>query len=296
MAVKHVEELFSAAVDDQLSAQQAATFDRHLETCETCATAYETFRHAVDSVRALPHAAMPLPVHLPSGAPQAERATAAAWLRWLRPRTLPFGAATGIAALAAAAIVVVGLTRGSAPATTTTTAPNHAGQAGGALATPAACPTAAQSAGSAFAYRVSAADPSRPGQELLLSASEQSAAAGSAVRIYAVLTVPSQAIGAPGADAAVAPVSVAPCLSVNGLSAASLSEPTGAAGPGVPLPESGQQNSSAQGSASVAGGETLTIPAGTAPGTVVRVVASVPANYPGSAQASLSVALAITVR
>ncbi|HEX6538522.1 MAG TPA: hypothetical protein VF155_05025, partial [Candidatus Dormibacteraeota bacterium] len=174
--------------------------------------------------------------------------------------------------------------------------PNRGGQAS-AVATPSGCPAAAQSGGSAFAYRVSAADPSRPGQELLLSASQESAAAGTAIQIYAVLTVPSQAIGVPGAAAAtVPPVPVAPCLSVSGLSASSLSVPNRAAAPGVEQPEGGQQNSIAQGPATASGAETLTIPAGTAPGTVFHVVASVPANYPGSAQASFRVSLAITVR
>lgn len=294
MPVNHVDALFSAAVDDQLSREQAERFDAHLASCDPCAAAYTSFRQTVESVRALPTAAMPLPVHLPSGAPAAERSTASAWLARLRPRGVPFGAATGVAALAAVAIVVIGLTRGNAPATNGAAVPGRATQAAGAATSPATCPSAAQTTGPTFAYRVSASDPSRPGQELVLSASQQSVAAGTQIHLFAVLTVPSEALGVPGAAAAAtaAPISVAPCLSVTGLSAAAIAAPGALVAPALPQPKGASQDQNGLPS----GGDTLTIPAGTPPGTVFHVLATVPAGYPGTAQSSLTVSLAITVR
>ena len=288
---QHVETLFSAAIDDELSPAQEQSFHDHLEQCNECSASYQTFIEAVGKVRALPKAAMPLPVHLPSGAPTAERATASDWLRRLIPRRLPMGAATGLAALAAVAIVVVGLTRGSAPATQAPLATqNHAAKVGGApnaASTTPQCPTGA-AAGSApqFTYRTSASDRSRPGQQLVLSASDSSATAGSQIRIYAALTVPAQAAGAPGAAASAAITTITPCLSVTGASGAFAS--MNALAPG---PIAGDQVAGDAGA-----GETITIPPGTPSGTVVDVVATIPANYPGTSQAPLSATLDITVR
>lgn len=286
---QHVEPLFSAAIDDELSPAQAQSFHDHLAQCSDCNASYQTLIEAVGKVRALPKAAMPLPVHLPSGAPAAERATASDWLRRLIPRRLPMGAATGLAALAAVAIVVVGLTRGSAPATQAPLATqNHAakvGNAPNAAGTTAQCPVGA-AAGSApeFAYRTSSSDRSRPGQQLVLSASDSSVAAGSQIRVYAALTVPAQAAGVPGAAASAATTTITPCLSVSGASGAFASNAL------APGPIAGDQV------AGDAGGETVTIPTGTPPGTVIHVLATIPANYPSASQAPLSATLDITVR
>lgn len=286
----HVDELFSAALDDELTPKQEQRFHDHLDECSECAASYRTFTEAVSSVRSLPKAAMPLPVHLPTGAPAAERATAADWLRRLRPRSLPMGAGTGIAALAAVAIVVVGLTRGTTPSTTTSHAPsslNHsAGGASASQASPASCPVAApEGATTSYANRATASDRSRPGQQLVLSASGLSAPAGSQVHVSAVLTVPGQAAGQPGAAPAVPPTAITPCLSLTGLSNRALAPAFGAQAPG--------QDAIAQ---QVNDGETLTIPPGTAPGTVIHLIATVPANYPSTAQAPLTATLDITVR
>ena len=288
---QHVETLFSAASDDELSPAQEQCFHDHLAQCSDCNASYQTFIEAVGKVRALPKAAMPLPVHLPSGAPTAERATVSDWLRRLIPRRLPMGAATGLAALAAVAIVVVGLTRGSAP---TTQAPlateNHAakvGNAPNAAGTTAQCPTGAAAGSSPeFTYRTSASDRSRPGQQLVLSASDSSVTAGSQIRIYAALTVPAQAAGAPGAAASAAITTITPCLSVTGASGAFAS--MSALAPG---PIQGDQLAP-----DATAGETVTIPPGTPSGTVVHVVATIPANYPSASQAPLSATLDITVR
>ncbi|MGH7686463.1 MAG: anti-sigma factor family protein [Candidatus Dormibacteria bacterium] len=296
MATDHVDQLFSAAVDDDLSPRQDTAFHAHLSSCDTCAASFAAFRESVDGVRRLPHAAMPLPVHLPSGAPVAERATAAAWLRKLIPRTLPFGAASGVAAVAALAIVVLALSRGGAPASTGSASPNATSQraiAGAAPLSPASCPTAGTSALAPYGYRVSAGDPSRPGQELTLAASDQSVAAGSTIQLSAVLTAPAPEVAAPGASASAASISVAPCLTLTGISSSIVTAPSSAFNPNAVAPAPQQLGSRA--SAAVPGAE-LTIPPGTPPGTVFHVIATIPADYPGTNQAPLSVALAITVR
>ena len=290
---QHVDNLFSAALDDELSPGQEQSFLDHLAQCNECSASYETFIEAVGKLRALPKAAMPLPVHLPSGVPAAERATASDWLRRLIPRRLPMGAATGLAALAAVAIVVVGLTRGAAPAPQALATPNQPGKAGNGPAAAAAPPSAAScpgavAAGAApqFTYRTTAADRSRPGQELVLSASDSTAAAGSQIRIYAALTVPAQAAGAPGAAASAATTSITPCLSVTGI-------PGGFASLNVPAAGPVQGDQVAPNGVA---GDAVTIPPGTPPGTVIHVIATIPANYPSSSQAPLTATLDITVR
>lgn len=289
---QHVDQLFSAAIDDELSPAQEQSFHDHLAGCSDCSAAYRTFSDAVGQLRALPKAAMPLPVHLPSGAPAAERAAASEWLRRLVPRRLPMGAATGVGALAAVAIVAIALTRGSAPTSPTLEAPNRlstGANGGAAAAAPASCPLAA-AAGTApsYAYRTSTSDRSRPGQQLVLTASDATATAGSQVQIYAVLTVPAQVAGAPGAAASVASTSITPCLSITGAPGAAFATSASA-----PAPAQVQDGLSVPTSA---GGETFTIPPGTPPGTVLHVVATVPANYPSSSQAPLTATLDITVR
>lgn len=288
---QHVETLFSAALDDELPPAQEQSFHDHLAQCDVCSASYQTFIEAVGKVRALPKAAMPLPVHLPSEAPAAERATASDWLRRLIPRRLPMGAATGVAALAAVAIVVVGLTRGTAPAPQALATQNHAGTVSNspnaAAGSTASCPIPA-AAGTApqFAYRTSASDRSRPGQQLLLSASDSTVTAGAQVTVYAVLTVPAQVAGAPGAAASAATTAITPCLSVTGAPGAFASRSAPA-----PVPIQGDQvapNASA--------GDTVTIPLGTPSGSVVRVLAIVPANYPSNSEAPLTASLDITVR
>lgn len=290
---RHVEQLFSAAIDDELSPAQEETFHDHLKQCSECSTSYETFTEAIGQVRALPKAAMPLPVHLPTGSPATERATAADWLRGLIPRRFPMGMATGVAALAAVAIVVVGLTRGAAPTQESpATLSQHAGKNSNA---PQAAEGQGQSclgavtAGTApsFSYRTSASDRSRPGQQLVLSASGPTAAAGSTVQIYAALTVPAQAAGAPGAAASPATTSITPCFSVTGLPGAAAAAPNLRASGAIAQDQ-------APGSSN--GNETLTIPPGTPPGTVIHVIATIPAGYPNTSQAPLSATLDVTVR
>lgn len=288
MATAHVDDLFSAAVDDELSDEQERRFREHLHECSQCTAAYRQFTHALDRVHALPRASMPLPVHLPPEPPAAERSTPAAWLRRLRPIRVPFGAATGVAALAAVVIVVVGISRGSAPAPTHQASNARSGGGAAAIATPAACPGAAVAAGApAFAYRVTASDPNRPGQQLVIAASSRSVAAGSQVQLFAGLTVPPEVAGPPGAQAAAAPVTVTPCLSVNGLPSGATAVAPQAHGPAA---------GAIAGSSPAAGAITFTVPAGTARGTVLHVVATIPSGYPVAGQPPLSADLTLVVQ
>ncbi|MFN2581336.1 MAG: anti-sigma factor [Candidatus Dormibacteria bacterium] len=307
MARDHVDGLFSAAYDDELSSQQAVPFQQHLAACAQCAERYAEYRAALRRVHALPHARMPLPVHLPSEKPTAERQTATGWLRGLRHRRFFPGPASAVAAVAAAVIALVVVTR---PNTNVT----HVNQLSGSsaannAATPAACPAPAQqqtAATDAYTYRTTKTDPSRPGQQFVLAASSASAAPGEHVVIYAGLTIPLSSAGRPGTAATSESTTVAPCIAVSGLangagassalaplanepSPASVNAANGAAPAASPTPVSVAGRS-------VPALNSLTIPTGTPAGTVIHVVASIPANYPMPGDPPLSLDLTITVR
>jgi hypothetical protein len=100
MVSKHVEGLFSAAYDGELSADARAAFDRHLAECPDCAAGFAQLTTAVDALRELGPARMPRPVRLPEGSPIPERRLA----RW--PAQLPRGRGL-VAGLAAAGMVAV---------------------------------------------------------------------------------------------------------------------------------------------------------------------------------------------
>jgi hypothetical protein len=111
MVSGHVESLFSAAYDGELSPDARAAFDRHLGECSACAAAFAELTTAVDTLREQPRAQMPHPVRLPEGSPVPGR-------RWFEvPARLSQGrrrlagltaAGLVVAAAAAAAVVVVG--------------------------------------------------------------------------------------------------------------------------------------------------------------------------------------------
>ena len=71
---RHLDDLFSAAYDDELSPIEEARFHAHMQSCAPCAAAYAEFRSTVEALREMPKARMPHVVHLPSTAPVAERA------------------------------------------------------------------------------------------------------------------------------------------------------------------------------------------------------------------------------
>jgi hypothetical protein len=73
MVSDHVEGLFSAAYDGELTGDARAAFDRHLAECSACAAAFAQLTTAVDALRELGPARMPRPVRLPEGAPIPQR-------------------------------------------------------------------------------------------------------------------------------------------------------------------------------------------------------------------------------
>ena len=310
MANDHVQDLFSAASDGELSSEQWLRFKEHLATCAGCTDAYGTFRTGVDSVRLLPAARMPLPVHLPGGAPQAQRRSASAWLRGLRRMPLVPGGATAVAAVAAAAIALIALTHPAGGPTLTAgggarSGTNNALAPSVQASCPSEVPAGAAAAETVYSYRETKTDPSRPGQELVLAAGSATARAGSPLSIYARLSVPVPTAGAPGAHAPAVSTAVVPCLSFTGLpgsvqvSPASGSSTGGSAPPLTDAPPNHAQPQSAAGGLEPAfepaGLETITIPPGTPAGTVLRIMATVPAGYPSPGDPAMSIELTITV-
>jgi len=110
MVSGHVESLFSAAYDGELSPDARAAFDRHLGECSACAAAFAELTTAVDTLREQPRAQMPHPVRLPEGSPVPGRRWFEVPARLSQGRRLLAGltAAGLVVAAAAAAVVVVG--------------------------------------------------------------------------------------------------------------------------------------------------------------------------------------------
>jgi hypothetical protein len=117
MVNRHVESLFSAAYDGELSPDARAAFDRHLGECSGCAAAFAELTTAVDALREQHPARMLHPVRLPEGSPVSERRWLGLPASLLRGRRLLTGlTAAGVVAAAGVAAIVV-LNAGSAPGT-----------------------------------------------------------------------------------------------------------------------------------------------------------------------------------
>jgi hypothetical protein len=106
---RHVEALFSAAYDGELSRDARAAFDRHLGECSACAAAFAELTTAVDALREQPPARMPYPVRLPEGSPVPERRFLGlpAWLSQGRRLVAGLTAAGVVAAAGVAAALVI---------------------------------------------------------------------------------------------------------------------------------------------------------------------------------------------
>jgi hypothetical protein len=302
MPVSHVEQLFSAAYDDMLSEREAERFHRHLRECASCATAYERFRVSIDAVHQLPQARMPHKVHLPSTAPVAELRPVWARLRLARPQ-LRYGGATAVALAAAAVIVGVSLlhpgsTRPGGGTSVALAPSSTTGGASGSQCRPRAASAIASAPPAGYDYLNSDASSRRLGERLVLASATRQAAAGSTVVVYAQLMLAAPQAGLPGAShLSTVSAAVVPCLSINGLSSASF-------GPVVPdhadalIPGNGASSGAAPQASRVPGLSPLvefTVPPGTPPGTVLEVVATIPAGYPEPGDPPLSVSLQITV-
>jgi hypothetical protein len=230
MGARHVEELFSAAYDDALTPAERRRYEEHMATCPECKAAAAEFRQAIDVVRALPPAQMPVRVVLPSTPPQvARRRLVLPALPRLRVTPAWGATAMALAGVVAVVIVVRGHVGGVPSAGTSSVAGNALGAGPGAraaqatvgtcpmpLAVTSAAPGAASSAPAGFANRVTISIPERQGQQLVLATTTNHVSPGSQVLVFAALTSSS------GNHAA-----VIPCVSLHGLGAVAMA-PNGA--------------------------------------------------------------------
>jgi hypothetical protein len=298
MPPRHVDDLFSGAYDDALTERQREWFAEHLAGCAECRHGFALFQSSIDSVRALPPARMSIPVHLPSTPPVAEERPLAR-LRSLRPFRIRPGMATGLAGAAAAVIVVVALTHQNSTSTHNSVA--GAGSAAiPAQSTAPACPLSATATSDAvpagFDQRTTATEPGRPGQQLVLATTSAQVRAGSQLDIYAVLTAPLPAAAAPAATVGkTASIAAVPCVTVT----SALQSFAGAAAPSNNAPDASVHGPLASPNTALRSGSppllSYTVPAGTPKGTVLRVTATVPANYPVEGDPPMTVELTLTV-
>ncbi len=318
---RHVDDLFTAALDDELSPIDDARFYAHIQSCKDCAAAYAEFTATVEALRELPKARMARVVHLPSTPPVAEEAARRRIsIGWLNPggllRRFP---ATALAGAAAVVLIVVALAHGGGNTSTIIGQPAAGSDNGGAGAPAIAPGTTTQEA--ACASQVTAVTgssppanfsdpqvvsaPSLPGARLVLSASALSVTAGQNVGLYAQFSLPQVSAGVPGSTSlTTATRSLRPCVTVTvGNSATQLGvtavpgnygSNTGAGYEPTPMsPTPGGPPPGSSGSAPLF---VFTVPAGTAPGTVLHVVASVPAGYESIGSPALTATLTITTR
>jgi anti-sigma factor RsiW len=206
MGTRHLDELFSAAYDGTLAAAERRRYDEHLGACPRCAAAAEDFRRAVDAVRELPQARMPVRVVLPSTPPVPARERRFGGLAALLrvPHLSPAWGAGVMAAAGVAAVVVVVHGHGGGGGSTSSASssvpvPLAVGGASRKSAGMGNCPlpllqtsaTPGVTAGggpAGFANRVAVRSPQRPGQELVLATTSNHYAPGSQVLVFAALT------------------------------------------------------------------------------------------------------------
>ena len=308
---RHVDDLFSAAYENDLSPIDDARFHSHLQSCAPCATAFAEFTASVEALRELPPARMPHAVHLPSTPPVAERAPRERInLRWLNLGLLRRFPATAAAAAVAAVLVIIAVTHGTGTGTTIGADSNPALGAGssahapGPVAETASCSQpVVRVTGSAlpdsFSAQQQVSVPSQPGVRLVLATSSLDVAAGRPVDVYAQLVVPASSLAAPGAAPGTgSSLTFRPCVTigVEGTSLALVPATYGASVPvGVPQPATGDTTGPA--AAGAPGGSeliTFDIPSGLAPGTKLHLTATVPAGYEGYGTPELTATLTLT--
>ena len=305
---RHLDDLFSAAYEDELSPIDEARFHTHMQSCAPCAAAYAEFRASIEALRELPRARMPHVVHLPSTPPVAERSSrpriGLSWFNLGLVRRYP---ATAIAGAAAAVLVIVALTHnGGGPQNSTagSAALPIAGPAQGAA--DAACTHAiaditAAALPSSFTQEALATDPAQPALHLVLAAPTLVVTPGQQAVVYAQLSVPVPSLSNPGAAATSPPArAVLPCVSIsvgntgqrlaaNAAGIPSLDVPRA---PGVATPASAPGFQYGPGVGPLL---TFKVPTGLAPGTEIHVTATIPAGYAGAGSPSLITELTLTI-
>lgn len=314
---RHVDDLFTGALDGDLSPIDEARFHAHLQSCRDCSAAFTEFTATVEALHELPKARMARVVHLPSTPPVAEKSPRGRLsLGWLNPGTvLRRFPATAVAGAVAAVLVIVALTHaGSVPAT------NSSDVAGG--ANPAVAPAPAQDAACSQPTAITESTPpvqfaaaqvvtnaNLPGVRLVLAASSLSVESGQNVSVFAQVSYPVTTAQLPGATSIPSPSrAVRPCVSVavggsaQVLGGSGYDAATGAPSVTVPVAiPSTDQGGSGVGLPGIATPPVeplvnFTVPAGLAPGTVLRVVASLPAGFDGPGSPALTATLTLTTR
>jgi hypothetical protein len=305
----HLDDLFSAAYDDELTPIEEARFHAHMQSCAPCAAAYAEFRATVEALREMPKARMPHVVHLPSTSPVAERATRTriglGWFNLGVVRRFPATAIAGafVVLLAVTAVLHNGATptntAGSASQTPLPASADH-GSAGGSQLPTTPCTVGIAGAGlpASFSQEDLATNPAEPAEHLILAAPTLQVTAGKPAVVYAELSIPLGSAANPGTASAPLPArSVLPCVSVSVVSSSAQLNVL----PAVEAPQ-------AQGAGSSYGpgfvispsttGPLLTfqVPPGLTPGTQLLVVATIPAGYTGSGSPKLTAELTLTIR
>jgi len=201
---RHLDDLFSAAYEDELSPIDEARFRTHMQSCATCAAAYAEFRATIEALHELPPARMPHVVHLPSTPPVAERSSrpriGLSWFNLGLVRRFP---ATAIAGAVAVVLVAFALTHsGGAPQNSTAgspalsvpvTGPVH-GPASAAACTHTIVDITASALPSSFTQEALATDPAQPALHLVLAAPTLVVIPGRQAVVYAQLSVPGAAV------------------------------------------------------------------------------------------------------
>jgi hypothetical protein len=312
---RHLDDLFTAAYDDELSPIDEARFQAHIQSCAPCAEAYAEFRATVEALRELPPARMPHVVHLPSTPPVAERSVrpriGMGWFNLGIVRRFP---ATAIAGAAAVVLLIAALAHGNGGAPTNSpqslSRPNAA--AGGAASRSSnnltACTQIVGITGASppvtFTHQALATDAAQPALHLVLAAPSLTVSAGKPAYVYAQLSEPLASLSLPGAVAtAPAARTLLPCVSIAVMDTHSnqfvpIPASTGefgnpaSLGHGTVTPVPADQY---QGASGVSGPFfAFEVPAGLAVGTEIHVTAKVPAGYTGPGSPQLIAELTLT--
>ena len=315
---RHVDDLFTDAFDDTLSPIDDARFRAHMASCKDCSAAFAEYTATVEALREMPKARMARVVHLPSTPPVAEEtARRRVSIGWLNPggllRRFP---ATALAGAAAVVLIVIALAHGAGSTSPTGQTAANGDQGGpvpavgqpGSTTQDAACASqvtavVGSSPPAGFSQPEVVAAPSLPGARLVLSASALSPAAGQKVDLYAEFSLPQVSVVLPGSTSpTTATHSLRPCVTVTdggkqlGLTGAPPIYGSNGPGSDVPSPESPAPGGAVAGSTGGTPIFAFTVPAGTAPGTVLHVVATVPAGYEGFGSPALTATITITTR
>jgi Putative zinc-finger len=307
---RHVDALFTAAHDDDLSPIDEARFHAHIRSCKDCSAAFAEFTATVEALRELPKARMARVVHLPSTPPVAERsARPRISLGWLNGGLLRRFPATAVAGAVAAGLIIFALVHNGSGIPATTGTPSSfgsgsraqpvAGAAGvpaqDSACTPAIASIAESSPPAGFSSARVATTASLPGARLVLATSSLSVKAGQSVVVYAQLSLPVASVGIAGTTG-VPPATrtVRPCVSVaiagTGLKSGNQA---GTANPGLFVPSLASPEA-LHGSSGTAPLLAFIVPDGLAPGTELDVVASIPAGFEGPGTPALTATLTLT--